>query len=173
MHSTIGKRVREWIYILAVGFLLAIIVQRTAFALYIVEGESMMPTIKNHERVFVNRIPLYFGSLHHGDIVVFPNPVDGRYFVKRVIGLPGDRIMIRDGKVYRNGEVLHEDYVDTITVGDMEEVTVKEGHVFVMGDNRHPNASWDSRSPDIGQIPISSLAGEAEFVVFPVPHLLH
>lgn len=172
MNASVGKRIKEWIYILAVGFLLAIIIQKTAFALYIVEGRSMMPTIKNHERVFVNRIPLYFGAIHHGDIVVFPNPVDGRYFVKRIIGLPGDRITIRDGKVYRNGKVLHEEYVDTITDGKMDEVKVRSGYVFVMGDNRHPNASWDSRSSDIGQIPISSLAGEAEFVLFPVPHAL-
>ncbi|MBE3555014.1 MAG: signal peptidase I [Thermicanus sp.] len=172
MNTGVGKRIKEWIYILAVGFLLAIVIQKTAFALYIVEGSSMMPTIKNHERVFVNRIPLYFGAINRGDIVVFPNPIDDRYFVKRVIGLPGDRISISNGRVYLNGKILHEEYVDTITVGDMEEVTVKEGHVFVMGDNRHPNASWDSRSPDIGQIPISSLAGEAEFVLLPVPHSL-
>jgi len=62
--------------------------------------------------------------------------------------------------------------VDTITSEGIPRTVVKEGHVFVMGDNRHPGGSWDSRSSDIGQIPISDIAGEAEFVLFPIPHAI-
>jgi signal peptidase I len=170
MGSKAWKQIKEWAIVISIGFLLAFIIQKTAFALYIVEGKSMLPTLKENERVFVNRLPIYFNQLERGDIVVFPNPVDGRNFVKRVIGLPGDVIEIRDGQVILNGNVLHEPYVDTITLGELPPTTVKENHVFVMGDNRHPNASWDSRDETIGQIPMDQIAGEAEFVLFPVPH---
>jgi signal peptidase I len=172
MKSKIIKFVREWVVIFLIGFLLAFIIQKTAFALYIVDGHSMEPTLHDRERVFVNRIPLYFGKLERGDIVVFPNPIDGRNFVKRIIGLPGDTIEIKDGQVYLNDQLLHETYVDTITSEGIPRTVVKEGHVFVMGDNRHPGGSWDSRSSDIGQIPISDIAGEAEFVLFPIPHAI-
>lgn len=170
MSAKLKRAIREWVLIIIVGFVLALIIQKTAFAVYIVEGNSMQPTLQNNERVFVNRIPLYFGSIKHGDIVIFPNPIDGRNFVKRVIGLPGDTVEIRDGIVYLNNEILHEKYVNTATFGDMDKTLVQEGHVFVMGDNRYIGESWDSRDPRIGQIPISELKGEATFVVFPLPH---
>lgn len=168
MSSTVLKTLREWLIIIVIGFVLALVIQKTAFAIYIVDGHSMEPTLTDRERVFVNRIPLYFGKLSHGDIVIFPSPEDGRNFVKRVIGLPGDSIEIHDGVVYLNDEILHEPYLDAATFGDLEKCIVAEDHVFVMGDNR--GDSKDSRDPRIGQIQISKIKGEATFVVFPFPH---
>lgn len=166
------RKIREWVVIIVVGFLLALVIQKTAFAIYVVDGHSMEPTLHHNERVIVNRLPLYFNMLDRGDVVIFPSPehVDGRTFVKRIIGLPGDTIEIRSGIVYLNDDILHEPYVDTATVGDMERITVLEDHVFVMGDNRYAHKSKDSRDPLIGQIPISKLKGEAAFVIFPFPH---
>ncbi len=170
MSSNILKTLREWLVIIVIGFLLAFVIQKTAFAIYIVDGRSMEPTLQDHERVFVNRIPLYFGKLDRGDIVIFPSPEDGRNFVKRVIGLPGDSVEIRDGVVYLNDEILHEPYIDTMTYGDMVRSVVAEDHLFVMGDNRYAGGSRDSRDPSIGQIQISKIKGEAKFVIFPLPH---
>lgn len=170
MNSKIVRTIREWLIILVIGFVLALVIQKTAFAIYIVDGQSMQPTLHDRERVFVTRIPLYFGKLDHGDIVIFPNPIDGRNFVKRVIGLPGDSVEVRDGVVYLNDEALHEPYVDTATYGDTPRTIVEPEHVFVMGDNRYRDGSWDSRDERIGQIPITSLKGEAKFVIFPFPH---
>lgn len=168
--SKVLRMVGEWVMIIILGFMLAFVVQKTAFAVYTVDGQSMEPTLQNRDKVFVNRIPLYFDDLDRGDVVIFPNPVDGRNFVKRVIGLPGEEVAIRDGYVYINGEQLDESYVDTKTFGNMAPVVVKEDHVFVMGDNRKFGGSKDSRDPTIGQIPISKIIGKAHFVLFPHPH---
>lgn len=170
MSTKIKQTVREWALIIVVGFILALVIQQTAFAVYIVEGDSMLPTLHSHERVFVNRLPLYFGHIDRGDIVIFPNPVDGRNFVKRVIGIAGDSVEIREGVVYLNDEILHETYIDSMTYGEIARTIVDDGHVFVMGDNRYPGGSWDSRDPRIGQIPLRALKGKANFVLFPFPH---
>lgn len=168
--DNILRTIREWVVIIVLGFLLAFVIQKTAFAFYIVDGQSMEPTLHNREKIFVNRIPLYFDHINRGDVVIFPSPLEDKNLVKRVIGLPGDEIAIRDGAVYLNGEPLDEPYVDSKTYGDMGPIVVKEGHVFVMGDNRHFGMSLDSRDPRVGQIPISEIVGKAHFVLFPIPH---
>src|SRR5215467_4370705 len=112
-----------------------------------VEGTSMLPELKDQERIFVNKFVYRFGKISRRDIVVFWYPRDpSKSFIKRVIGLPGDTIEIRKGIVYLNGEILDEPYLlpkymDTRT---MEEVRVEPGFYFVMGDDR--KYSSDSRA---------------------------
>lgn len=98
-----------------------------------------------------------------------PENLKHRYYVKRIIGLPGDTVDIKNGKVLLNGEILDEPYYEGITgmtdaLVDYP-VTVEEGHVFVMGDNR-PN-SKDSRSSDLGQVPIKAISGKSQFRIWP------
>ncbi|MBO5060328.1 MAG: signal peptidase I [Clostridia bacterium] len=98
-----------------------------------------------------------------------PESLKRRYYVKRIIGMPGDTVDIKDGQVWVNGEVLNEPYYDGITgITDYSvsyPVTVEEGHVFVMGDNR-PN-SKDSRSSDLGLVPINAIEGKSQLRIWP------
>ena len=117
-----------------------------------VSGESMFPTFKNNEYILTDLIGLRFSELKRGDIVVFKAPTDeDKDYIKRIIGLPGDRILLEDGKVHVNEDPLDESIYltpDVQTYGgsflqENEAIVVPEEHYFVMGDNR-PYSS-DSR----------------------------
>lgn len=141
---------------------IAVLLFQVMFRVMIVQGTSMKPTLWEGDRLFLNYLcyePAY------GDLVSFKNEERG-YLVKRVIGMPGDTIEVRDSVVYRNGEPLEEDYIAQgyFGCGDMTgPVTVEEGHVFVMGDNR-PD-SYDSRSTGVGQVSEDDIVGGAVFRV--------
>lgn len=169
-----NKWLREslsWASVLVIAFLLNLVIREHVFAVTLIEGGSMMPTLENHQRVYLNRFTYKFNTPQHGDVVVFPAPHDTRDYIKRVIGLPGDVVQIRDGKLYVNNQVQDETYIDAITQ-DFGPATVEEGHVFVMGDNRHPGGSLDSRDSHVGQIPINILKGRVDAVLYPAPHLM-
>lgn len=131
-----------------------------------VEGFSMQPTLQDGEFVLVNRVAYRFGQPERGDIIVFrdPNNLNGKDLIKRIIGLPGDTIVIRDGTVSLNGQLLHEDYIAAPPVysGQWE---VPPGHLFVLGDNR--NDSSDSHS--WGLLPIENVIGKAVLIYWPPP----
>ena len=132
-----------------------------------VEGTSMQPELLDQERIFVNKFVYHFEEIHRGDIVVFWYPKDpSKSFIKRVLGVPGDVVSIRDGQVYINGQLVEERYVprgyqdaDSYPV-----VRVREGHYYVLGDHR--NASNDSRS--WGLVPRKYIYGKAVFRYWPV-----
>ncbi len=109
---------------------------------------------------FISKVSLYFK---------LPENLKRRYYVKRIIGMPGDTVDIKDGQVIINGEVLDEPYYDGVTtITDFSvsyPVTVEEGTVFVMGDNR-PN-SKDSRSSDLGLVPIEAIEGKSQIRIWP------
>src|SRR5450631_2156530 len=111
-----------------------------------VEGTSMLPGLEDQERIFVNRFVYRLEPISRGDIIVFRYPKDTtKSYIKRVIGVAGDRIHIVDGLVYVNGEPLSEDYVPQQYADwrSVPELTVPQGSFFMMGDHR--NMSSDSR----------------------------
>lgn len=132
----------------------------------------MMPTLANQERIFINKFTYRFGlgNVERGDTVVFWYPQDTtKSYIKRVIGLPGDRIRIQDGEVYVDGRQLVEDYVpeefrDYTSWHDGQEQTVPAGRYFVLGDHR--NQSSDSRM--WGYVPRANIYGKAVFVYWPL-----
>ncbi len=135
-----------------------------------VDGPSMLSTFTHGDLIFVNRIAYTLMSdlPEYEDIVIFTNETRGYELIKRVIGLPGDHIQVKDGQVYRNGTLLQEDYLDAgiETEGDVDEI-VKEGYIFVMGDNR-PNSA-DSRLPEIGQVSMKTVKGKVFLRIIPNP----
>ncbi len=129
-----------------------------------VEFNSMYPNFHNGDYIIVNRLAYRWAEPQRGDVVVFPYPNDpDEDYIKRVIGLPGERIAIYAGKVYINGQALEEIYVSEPIRLDMSERIVPPDHVYVIGDNR--NASSDSR--EWGALPISDIIGKAVFRYFP------
>lgn len=164
--KTIWEFAKTLVMAVGVAWLASSLVEPT-----VVSGNSMYPTIESKNYMLLSPAPYLAGTPKYGDIVVFNSHVymeDGREkdFIKRVIGLPGDTIRIREGYVYRNGKKLREDYINGgRTPGIMEAVTVEAGRVFVLGDNR--GDSRDSRDPSIGQIALEDIVGKAVFRLYP------
>ncbi len=127
-----------------------------------VDGFSMLPTLQNGEFVLVNKLAYRFGEPERGDIIVFRSLVAPEDLIKRVIGLPGDTIMVEGGAVSINGTVINESYIAAAPYysGTWE---VPPGNLFVMGDNR--NDSSDSHS--WGFLPMENVVGKAVLVYWP------
>ncbi|HXF03918.1 MAG TPA: signal peptidase I [Blastocatellia bacterium] len=133
-----------------------------------VEGTSMLPRLHDGERIFVNKFIYRFEKIERGDIVVFWYPNDpSKSFIKRVIGLPGETISIREGVVYVDGMPLEEKYIDPafhVRRENMPPVYVRDHYYFVMGDNR--DSSNDSRQ--WGLVPEKYIYGKAIFRYWPL-----
>lgn len=130
----------------------------------------MYPTLHERDRLFAIKIPLYFSGPDRGDVIVLqaPDSIEKDY-IKRVIGIEGDTVEIMDGKVFLNGEILVEDYIDSNAythIYNESSWTVAKEHVFVLGDNREEGASKDSRY--FGCINIDSVKGITDFRYFPI-----
>ena len=131
-----------------------------------VEGTSMLPRLEDHDRLFINKFVYHIESIQRGDVVVFHYPRDPeKSYIKRVIGLPGDRIWIDRGQVWLNGAALREKYVpdryrDTRS---MAEMVVPDDSYFMMGDHR--SISSDSR--EFGPVERDLIYGKAVFVYWP------
>jgi signal peptidase I len=128
-----------------------------------VDGASMEPTLQSGEFVIVNKLAYWFGEPTIGDVIVFHFPRDpDQEYIKRVIGLPGAQVEIKDGEVSVNGQVLQEDYIAASPVYDVA-ADVPEDSLFVLGDNR--NNSSDSHN--WGSVPLDQIIGKATFVYWP------
>ena len=137
----------------------------------VVKQTSMQDTLQPNDYLIVFKRAYVKETPQRGDIVVFKSDLvdekgKAKLLVKRVIGLPGDEIVIEDGEVYINGEIYEEDYLkDGYTTGSLE-TTVPEGEYFVMGDNRL--VSNDSRYEDVGNITVDDIMGKVVFRLFPL-----
>jgi signal peptidase I len=135
-----------------------------------VEGGSMEPGLEDQERIFINKLVYRLESIEHGDIVVFRYPRDTRKsFIKRVIGLPGDRVRITFGRVYLNGQLVPEPYVpaEYLDGSSYSEFVVPANSYFVLGDHR--SMSRDSR--EFGTVLRSYIYGKAVFGYWPMEKL--
>ncbi|HKN31801.1 MAG TPA: signal peptidase I [Terriglobales bacterium] len=135
-----------------------------------VEGTSMMPSLDDQERIFVNKFVYRLEPIQRGDIVVFRYPRDiSKSYIKRVIGLAGDHIRIEDGQVYVNGKALDEDYVPAAYADERSypEMVVPANSYFVLGDHR--SMSNDSR--DFGPVKETFIYGKAVFGYWPMDKL--
>ncbi|UWG99095.1 signal peptidase I [Dehalobacter sp. DCM] len=139
------KSLFEWVIIIAVAFALSLVIRNFLIDTRIVPTGSMLPTIQLEDRLIVDRFFYKYGDIQRGDIIVFEAPdeiMKDEDLVKRVIGLPGETIQVTNSKVYINGQVLDEPYVESSANYEFGPYTIPEGTFFMMGDNRP--ISYDS-----------------------------
>lgn len=158
----IKKEIKTVISFLILFFVISISVNSLFFSTVVVEGSSMNPTLTNGDILLVDRLSVVTG-IDRGDIIVCDYPeqsqVHGSYCIKRVIGIGGDTVSIKDGKLYLNGiDITEKYYPETIIEGEYPATKVPEHSYFVMGDNI--NVSYDSR--DVGMIKQSAVLGTTE-----------
>ncbi|RCX21330.1 signal peptidase I [Fontibacillus phaseoli] len=171
----------EWLKAIVIAVVLVLLIRWLFFAPFIVDGPSMQPNFHTGERIIVNKIIYDIRGPKHGEVVVFHVPSEGRDFIKRVIGVPGDTVKVEGDTVTVNGQGIEEKYIQDVlnekhnnnelynTEANFpnEQVTddtVPEGYVFVLGDNR--SNSTDSRR--IGYVPYGDIIGRADLVFWPL-----
>lgn len=169
MNKVLKEVLNISIYILVILVLtycaVVFVGQRTS-----VIGSSMEPTLSDGDNLIVDKITYRFQEPKRFDIIVFPYQyTKNTYYIKRIIGLPGEKIRIdEEGKIYINGEVLEENYGKEVIVDAglaAEEITLADDEYFVMGDNR--NDSADSRFLSVGNIRRESIMGRAWLRIYP------
>jgi len=167
MKKETTSEIFSWIKAIAVACVLVFAIRHFLFSPVIVSGQSMEPTFESENRVIISKIH----KLDHFDLVVFHAPGSTEDYIKRVIGLPGDTIVMKDDRLFINGKEYEEEYIqankeqlfkDQKLTEDFE-VTVPEGQLFVLGDNRRH--STDSRV--IGCIDEDSVVGKVGFRFYP------
>lgn len=160
----------EWAKSISVSIVLAmaitLVVQPTT-----VSGESMYPTLKDNDYLFINKLIYEVEGPKRGDIIVFKTELiddkssKKKSLVKRVIALPGEHIVIKNSEVYIDGELLNESYIKGVyTSGDID-IIVPENNIFIMGDNRQN--SLDSRDDQIGTVSLDDVVGKVSMRVYP------
>ena len=197
------KEIFEWFYTIAIALVIAFLIKGFLFDVVRVDGDSMKPTLLNNDRLIISKLAYtpeqkdiiildstykrreqyYAVREQNGENINFvtkflesfslPQDLKKRYYVKRIIALPGQTVDIVDGKVLVDGEILEEEYYHgdtTITDPTVEyPITIDENHVFVMGDNRH-NSS-DSRVSTLGQVPMDAILGKAQIRIWPLNNI--
>ncbi|MFA9431293.1 signal peptidase I [Egicoccus sp. AB-alg2] len=189
-----GSFFRELPVLLLIAFVLAFLLRTFVLQVFYIPSTSMAPTLQIDDRMVVEKLTYLAREPRRGEVVVFEGeafddptldtgtparivrgvgqflgvvPANARDFVKRVIGLPGDEVVIEDGQVFVNGEALDEPYVVYPDLSDYGPVTVPEGHLFFLGDNR-PNSSDSRRS--LGMVPEDHVVGRAMVIIWPMSH---
>ncbi len=158
------REVKEWTRCIVLAVIIAVFIRLFLFEVFLVEGSSMYPTLQNHERLIVNKATYFFNEPGKGDIIVFKFSPQ-RDFIKRVIAVEGDVVEISDGRLFVNDILLDEPYLENYYMTNFGPVTIPEGHIFVLGDNR--GNSMDSRDPAVGYVSVERVKGKAVVVFWP------
>lgn len=137
------KEVAEVVLIAAVT---VVIIRHFIVQPFLVSGASMEPNFSDGNYLLIDEVTYRFRDLQHSEVVVFRYPLDRKtFFIKRLIGLPGDQVAVRNGRIFLNGKLLEEGYLATgLFTGGEFDGTLKENQYFVLGDNR--SHSYDSRN---------------------------
>jgi signal peptidase I len=154
-----------WRDLIGVVLLAALIffLLRLVIGSFVVVSASMEPGVYEGERLLVNKMAYSFGEPDRGEIVVFKSPAESNISIKRIIGLPGDIVEVKDRQVYVNGIALEEPYLKDFPLYTMAPVQVPEGQYFVLGDNR--NDSSDSHAG--WTVPRGNIVGRAWIFAWP------
>ncbi len=167
--KSIWKEMISWILYLLLLFGAVYVIVHYVGERTQVRGDSMYPSLADGDNLIVDKISYRFSDPKRYDIVVFPFQYqEGTFYIKRVIGLPGETVQIQDGNIYINGKSLKESYgYEPIRNPGLasEAVTLGQNEYFVLGDNR--NNSADSREPSVGCVSRDSIIGKAVFRIWP------
>lgn len=160
----IGRSTWEFFKTLIIAFVLAQLIMVSVAQAFQVEQYSMEPTLLPHDRVLVDKFFYRLRQPHRGDVIVLRYPLNPqRNYIKRIVGLPGDALQIKDGKLYVNARRMSEPYINGTPQGNYGPFTVPTDSVFVMGDNR--NNSEDSRA--FGPLKKEFIVGQALLIYWP------
>lgn len=163
--KTVKQEIIEWIVTLAVALLVAVVVRTFIFEPVRVDGNSMYPTLHHGEIMIVSKMAYLLGEPERFDVVICHYPNRGNTnFVKRVVGLPGDTVQVKDGYLIVNGVIYAEKFLHERPVENFGPFTVPEGQYFVMGDNR--NNSNDSRRSGVGPLDQDDIVGKVAAVLW-------
>lgn len=157
-----------WLLIPVSAVVLALLLNNFVILSAIVPSASMADTIEEGSLVVSSRLAYGFASPERGDIVIFSHPeIDERYVIKRVIGLPGETVMIKDGRVFidSSDEPLNEEYIKEFSDDDCPAIFIPENSYFVLGDNRRE--SFDSRFWEDSFVKEDNIYAKAKYIIFP------
>lgn len=166
--TTWKRELMEWVIVIEVAVVFAVILNQFIIVNASIPTASMETTIMTGDRVFGNRLAYIKEEPERGDIVMFKFPDDERQlFIKRIIGLPGETLEMKDGKIYIDGSEtpLDEPYLNVVPVGDYGPISIPEDAYFMMGDNR--NNSADSRYWSNTFVYRDKIVGKAVLKYFP------
>lgn len=165
--KSLGREILEWLLVIVVAVVAALLIRTFLFEPVRVDGNSMQNTLHDREYMIVTKYQYLFNDPQRFDVVICHYPGRGNTnFVKRIVGIPGDRVAVQNGLLYVNGEAVEEPYIDYRPNYSMEEIVVEEGHYFVLGDNR--SNSNDSHAPGVGQLTRDQIRGKVRLVVWPI-----
>lgn len=156
----------DYVKVIVFALVISFFIKTFVVTSTIVDGRSMNPTVNNKDRLLVNKVFFMKKNITRGDIIDFYVPSAKKYYLKRVIGIEGDVVEIKNNRLYLNGKEQHESYVSTNVTSPHTATTkwtVPEGHVFVLGDNR--SNSRDGR--DLGVIKRKDIVGKIIFRYYP------
>lgn len=163
--KSMQREIFEWVMVFVCALAMAFVLRTFVFEPVSVDGRSMMNTLQDHEYMIATKFDYLNSDPERFDIVICHYPNRTENFVKRIIGLPGETIELREGELYVNGEFVEQNFDRTPSTRDYGPYTVPEGHYFVMGDNR--DNSHDSRASDVGALTREQIRGHVQYVVFP------
>lgn len=156
----------SWVKVIVSALLIAIVLRTFVFQMALVNQISMDPTLHEGQMLVISKINYIVGNPERGHIVVLKDEVENKLLIKRVIGLPGEVVQLKNGKVYINSKELQPDYTSFPTFAyTQEEWTLPEGEYFVLGDNREH--SRDSRLENVGLVDRKDIIGRAVFRIWP------
>lgn len=163
--SELKKNIREWIVSIVAALVIFVLLRTFLFTMIRVDGESMLETLQDGDRLFVTVLDVRLGGVENEDVVICNYPGQGNtYFVKRVIAQAGQTVEIKDGTTYVDGEALAEEYITHKPWQNFGPYTVPEGKLFVMGDNRAD--SRDSRQ--VGALEEDMVVGKVRCIWWPL-----
>ena len=162
--NKIAKEILEWALTIIIPVVAALLIHQYLFTFARVDGTSMLDTLHENNIMGVSRLHYRLNEPQRGEIITCNYPEDGnKLFVKRIIGLPGETIEIREGTVYIDGEPIAETYLTRVDDQSMDPITLAKDEIFVMGDNR--DVARDSRA--VGPLTLDEIYGRVLFVAFP------
>lgn len=173
----------DWVKAFIIALIVTFVVKSFIISPVVVDGESMLPTLHDHDRMIVDKLSYRFKEPERFEIVIFHAPLEKDY-IKRVIGLPGEHVQVKDNRLYIDGEVIEQPFLTDneviypiiTTDFTLENLAgnhhvIPEGNILVLGDNR--SGSKDSRDDEVGLVNMEEIVGKTSVIYWPPSRIQH